>query len=121
MVRYLQKFGERALIAAALAGVATLWMRPVVQAASPVEGDSQKIFQTACAGCHGPDGRGTSPAAKLLNVRDLLSPEVQKMSDAALFAYIAKGSKNMPPSEKTLGRQKIQALVSYLRAQARKK
>lgn len=96
-------------------------LRPIAHAASPVEGDAQKIFQTACAGCHGPNGRGTSPNAKFLKVRDLLSPEVQKMSDTALFMIIAKGSKNMPPSEQTLGKKKIQALVSYLRAQARKK
>ena len=118
---YLQIFRWRFVLVGALLGIAAFCLRPVVHAASPVEGDAQKIFQTACAGCHGPDGRGTSPAAKLLKVRDLLSPQVQKMSDAALFTYIAKGSKNMPPSEKTLGKEKIQALVSYLRAQARKK
>lgn len=114
-------FRWRFVLIAALLGIAAFSLRPIALAASPVEGDPQKIFQTACAGCHGPDGRGTSPAAKLLKVRDLLSPQVQKMSDTALFTIIAKGSKNMPPSEKTLGKKKIQALVSYLRAQARKK
>ena len=118
---YLQYFRWGFALVGMLVGIAALWSRPIVHAASPAERDPQKIFQTACAGCHGPDGRGTSPAAKLLKVRDLLAPEVQKMSDVALFTYIAKGSKNMPPSEKTLGKEKIQLLVSYLRAQARKK
>lgn len=104
-----------------LLGCAAFCLLPNVHGEAPVDVAPQKLFQTACAGCHGPDGRGTSPAAKLLKVRDLLSPEVQKMSDAALFSYIAKGSKNMPPSEKTLGKEKIQALVRYLRNQAKKK
>ena len=116
-----KSFRWRFVLVVALVGIAAFWLRPIARGASPVEGDAKKIFQTACAGCHGPDGKGTSPAAKLLKVRDLLSPAVQKMSDAALFTIIAKGSKNMPPSEKTLGKKKIQALVSYLRAKARKK
>ena len=117
----LHNFRWRLALVGALLGIATSGLRPIVHAALPVEGAPQKIFQTACAGCHGTDGRGTSPAAKLLKVRDLLSPDVQKMSDAVLFTIIAKGSKNMPPSEKMLGKGKIQALVAYLRAQARKK
>ena len=114
-------FRWRFALLAIVTGSFAIGLGPMGRAASPVADAAQKIFQTACAGCHGPDGRGTSANAKLLKAGDLLSPEVQAMSDAALFTFIAKGSKNMPPSEKTLGKEKIKALVAYLRAQAKRK
>jgi mono/diheme cytochrome c family protein len=94
--------------------------------AAPAEGAAadaaaEAIFKTSCSGCHGPEGRATSPAAKLLKLRNLLSPEVQKKSDAELFEITAKGSNNMPPFEKSLGKAKIQALISYLRKLSKKK
>ncbi len=83
--------------------------------------DAEAIFKASCSGCHGPQGSANSPAAKLLKLRDLRSPEVLKQTDAQLYAITAKGSKNMPPFERSLGKAKIQALVSYLRGFSKKK
>ena len=47
-------------------------------------------FRTKCAMCHGADGSG-SEVGKSLNVPDLRSPAVQKLSDAELAQVIATG------------------------------
>ena len=87
-----------------------------VAAASEIE----KVYQANCSGCHAADASGNSPGAKLLHVRDLRSPEVRKKSDAELTRIIGKGTSKMPGFENSLGRQKVHALVAYLRELAGK-
>src|SRR6185436_51289 len=53
--------------------------------------DPAPIYKAKCAMCHGPDGKGETPTGKKMKVRDLGSPEVQKMTDAELAKVIADG------------------------------
>jgi mono/diheme cytochrome c family protein len=57
---------------------------------------------------------------KMLKLRDLRSPDVQKMSDAQLSDLIAKGKGKMPAYQTSLGADKIHTVVAYLRELAKK-
>jgi len=48
------------------------------------------LYKAKCAGCHGPDGKGTA-AGKKMGALEFSSPTVQKMSDAELADYIENG------------------------------
>jgi mono/diheme cytochrome c family protein len=82
---------------------------------------SAKLYQTKCAACHAANGSGNSTVGKMLKVKDLRDPEVQKQSDADLTMIIAKGKNKMPSYEKSLKPQEIKGLVAYIRELAAKK
>lgn len=50
----------------------------------------EDIYKAKCAGCHGPDGKGTA-AGKKMGAPEFSSPAVQKMSDADLADFIENG------------------------------
>lgn len=59
-------------------------------------GDAAALYTAKCAMCHGADGSGATPMGKSMKLRDLRSPEVQKMTDKELFAVTAGGKGKMP-------------------------
>ena len=80
-----------------------------------------KLYQTKCAACHAADGSGNTTVGKVLKLRDIRDPEVQKMSDEDLTTLIAKGKDKMPANEKALKPEQIKSLVAYVRELAEKK
>jgi mono/diheme cytochrome c family protein len=78
------------------------------------------VYKAKCASCHGADGSGNTPAGKSLKVRDLRSPEVQKMSDAELIAATTNGKGKMPAYGSKLSAEQIKQLVAAIRAMAPK-
>ncbi len=82
--------------------------------------DGAAIYKAKCASCHGADGGASTPMGKSLKVRDLRLPEVQNKKDAELADWIAKGKKPMPAFD-SLGAQKINAVVAYVRQLGGKK
>jgi cytochrome c553 len=76
---------------------------------------STATFRTKCAMCHGRDGSG-SQAGKSMNVPDLRSPVVQKLSDAQLAQIISDGKGGMPSFKNSLSEDRIQGLVTYTRS-----
>lgn len=72
-------------------------------------------YKSKCASCHGMDGKATTAKGKELKVRAFNSDEVKKMSDQKLLEVILKGKGKMEGYEKTLGKEKCQALVAYCR------
>jgi cytochrome c6 len=82
--------------------------------------DGAVIYKKSCAMCHGPDGKGRTAVGKSMKVRDLTSPEVQKLSDDALYTVIADGKGKMPGYKSSLSDAQIKALVVTLRDLARK-
>jgi mono/diheme cytochrome c family protein len=99
----------------------TLFVVSIVRA-SPAPGSaaSSATFRTKCAMCHGPDGSG-SQVGKSMNVPDLRSPTVQKLSDAELAQIISNGKGGMPPFKSSLNEDQIHSLVSYVRSLHQKK
>jgi cytochrome c6 len=75
----------------------------------------EALFKAKCAPCHGADGKGDTSMGKMLKVRDLSSPEVQKQSNAELTAIIENGKSPMPAYKDKLSSGDIKELVSYIR------
>lgn len=110
-------------IAATFAGVAlfiAISFTHSTQAVITPFDDSAALFKEKCASCHGEDGAGNTPPGKQLKVRNLRSAEVQKQSNAQLAAVIAKGKEKMPPFEKALSKEQINALVAHIRSLGKK-
>lgn len=76
---------------------------------------SPSAFNARCAGCHGADGSGNTPAGKRFKAPDLRSREVQALSDAQLYQVIAKGKGKMPGYENSLGAPTCKELAAYVR------
>lgn len=83
-------------------------------------GETETLFKSKCAACHGPDGAGQTPVGKNMKIKDLRSEEVQKQSDAELTDAIAKGKNKMPP-QKTLTADQVKDLVAHVRELGKKK
>jgi cytochrome c551/c552 len=81
--------------------------------------DGDAIFSNHCASCHGPDGKGRTPAGKKIGAKDLSESRV---SDDAIAHQIAegvkdkKGAERMPSFKSKLTPDEIAALVSFVKA-----
>jgi len=75
--------------------------------------DGAATYKTKCTPCHGADGSGQTPVGKNLKVRDLRSPEVQKLSDAEITKVLTDGKGKMPASK--LAPADIKAVVGFIR------
>jgi mono/diheme cytochrome c family protein len=84
------------------------------------QGDAEATYKAKCAGCHGPDGSGSTPAGKAMKVRDFHAPEVQKETDADLTDIIANGKNKMPKYGEKLKDSEIKDLVGYVRMLGKK-
>ena len=96
--------------------VVTLMLLPTSMVrANPVPDSAatSATFRTKSAMCHGQDGSG-SEVGKSMNVPDLRSPAVQKLSDSELAQAIANGKGGMPQFKNSLGEGQIHALVTYI-------
>ncbi len=91
-----------------------------VSAATAGAQDAATLYKTKCAACHGPDGKGSTPAGKSMGVRDFASPDVAKETDAQLTEIIAKGRNKMPGYANSLKDAQIKDLVAYIRDLAKK-
>lgn len=82
--------------------------------------DAAGLYKTKCAACHGADGKGETTMGKKFGLKDLASPDVQKMSDDELATTIADGKEKMPSYKKSLKPEQIKDLVGYIRSLAKK-
>ena len=80
------------------------------------------LFKARCSRCHANDGSGKTAAGKKLEVPDLRSSRVQRLSDVELFEMIAHGKehRNYPHvfSDLGLSDQQIRRLVQHVRTLA---
>jgi len=87
----------------------------IAQSADKSTAEAQDIYKAKCQMCHAADGSGNTPAGKKFGAKDLKSPEVQKHTDAELFAVIAKGQNKMPAFTGKLNDQQMLTIVAYIR------
>lgn len=74
------------------------------------------VFMRACAGCHGPDARGTRPPGFAVPPRDLTDPELQaRLGDDAIRETIRYGKGQMPPFGAALSDQELSNVITYVR------
>ena len=105
--------------------VGLLAVLAILTAGSPImaaqnSSSAAATFKANCATCHGPDGSGDTSIGKSMNIPDLRSPEVQKLSDTEIATVISDGKNGMPPF-KNLSKDQINSLVKYIRGLASKK
>jgi len=84
------------------------------------QSDGQKLFDTNCAKCHGPDGSGSTAIGKAVGAKDLRSAEAKKLTDAEIFTQIDQGKGNMPPFGGTLNKAQINSLIPIIRKFSKK-
>ena len=91
-----------------------LWSKPATA------DDAAPTYKAKCSACHGADGKGETAMGKKFGLRDLASPEVQKLSDDELNTIIADGKDKMPSYKKSLKPEQTKELVAYIRSLAKK-
>jgi mono/diheme cytochrome c family protein len=105
-------------------GVAAIALLPFFLFAFPhfaaAQSDGQKLFDTNCAKCHGPDGTGNTVVGKAVGAKDLGSAEAKKLTDAEIHTQIEQGKGNMPPFGGTLNKAQIDSLIPVIRAFGKK-
>ena len=84
------------------------------------QGDAEANYKAKCAGCHGPDGSGSTPAGKAIGVRDFHSPDVQKESVSDLADIITNGKNKMPKYAGKLKDAEIKDLAAYVQSLGKK-
>jgi cytochrome c6 len=104
----------RGVMLTILAASLAIWSTPATA------DDAAGTYKAKCAACHGPDGKGETAMGKKFGLKDLASPDVQKMSDADLTTMIADGKEKMPSYKKSLKPEQIKDMVGYIRSLAKK-
>jgi cytochrome c6 len=92
----------------------------LVLVASTRADDSATLYKAKCAYCHGTDGKGDTPVAKKLGVRDFASPKVQKETDKELIDITTKGKNKMPGYQSSLTKSQITDLIAYVHGLVKK-
>jgi len=77
--------------------------------------DGAAIYKSKCAICHGADGKGKTATGKSLHVRDLGSPEVQKMTNEEMQKVIVDGKEKMPGFKSSLDQESLDAVIAFVR------
>ena len=80
--------------------------------AAAAEPDGAALYQTKCASCHGPDGRGETPVGKALKVSSLLDPRwAADDAPAAIAKAVREGVPGMPAMASKLSPAEIEAVA----------
>jgi mono/diheme cytochrome c family protein len=88
--------------------------------ASAMPASAQDVYLDKCSVCHAQDGSGNTAKGRKLKVKNVRSPEVQKLSEAEMIDIVAKGKgKDMDGFEKELGNDMVKQLVTYYRSLAK--
>ena len=79
------------------------------------------VFMRSCAGCHGPDARGTRPPGFATPPRDLTDPELQaRLTNDAIRETIHYGKGQMPPFGAALSEGDVNDVIAFVRTVSRK-
>lgn len=113
-----KRIGLSGLTFAGLLLSLTAWQDPATVAYAQ---DAKGLYSKKCMNCHAADGSGNTAKGKEYKLKDLRTPEVQKMTDKQIAELISKGKGKMTGLGKTLSEAEINSLVAYTRELAKKK
>ena len=94
----------------------------IISAASMASAsDGKAVFDTNCAKCHGPDGKGATKMGIKAGAKDLTDPKVQaELTDAKITKTIKEGvmegDKTKMKGFPDLSAEDVAALVSYVKS-----
>ena len=96
--------------------VASLTGGTVLLQAAGDAAEGKAAYDKSCKNCHGATGEANPSMAKMMKVEipNLGSPEVQKMSDADLAKAITQGKGKMQPIKSVTGKS-VDDVVAYIR------
>ena len=80
------------------------------------EQPGEAAFKAKCVMCHGADAAGKTAMGTKLNIPDLRSPQIRKLSVAELGQTITKGKNKMPAFEGKLSSGDIAQVANYIHA-----
>ena len=84
------------------------------------QASAQDVYLDKCSVCHAKDGSGNTAKGRKLKVKDVRSPDVQKMTEAELIDIVNKGKgQDMDGYEKSLGKDMVKNVVDYYRSLAK--
>jgi mono/diheme cytochrome c family protein len=115
----------KAIQFAALVAIGTLAFflfatRNKASSAPSPQASAQDVYLDKCSVCHAKDGSGNTAKGRKLKVKDVRSPDVQKMSEAEMIDIVAKGKgQDMDGYEKDLGKDMVKNVVDYYRSLAK--
>jgi mono/diheme cytochrome c family protein len=118
--------GGGAMVVAAATAAIILW--PAARPQPAGTSDARALFREHCAVCHGSDGRGDGPGARVVGqkIRDFTDAQAMRsVNDRFLFEIIQKGgsqfgrSNAMPAWSMKLSDAEIRELVGLIRSFAR--
>jgi cytochrome c6 len=101
--------------------VLSLMLAGAICAAPARADDAATLYKAKCAGCHAPDGSGSTSVGKALKIGDLRAEATQKKTDAQLIEITTSGKEKMPAFKDKLTADQIKSLVAYVRELAKKK
>jgi cytochrome c6 len=114
--------GPAIYLAICLAGVLlAAGLGKTVAAAAAADDAGKMTFEANCSVCHDLDGSGDTPIGMSLEIPDLRSDEVQKLSDEELIAIVTNGKDPMPSFKGKLTADEIKGVIAYVRTFAKKK
>jgi len=115
-----RKAAQFAVLVAAATLVLLLFATRDKASLSPsAQASAQDVYLDKCSVCHAKDGSGNTAKGRKLKVKDVRSPDVQKMTEAEMIDIVAKGKgQDMDGYEKTLGKDMVKNLVDYYRSLA---
>ena len=108
------RFGILIITAVLLAAVPVMTIQGKSAGKAANIAAAKATFGTKCATCHGADGAG-SEVGKSMNVPDIRSSAIQKLSDSELADVIANGKNGMPSFKGSLNAGQIHDMVAYVR------
>lgn len=85
-------------------------------AASYAQSAGDAIYKSKCQMCHGATGAAETPTAKMLKVKPVSDPEIQKLTADQMFASVKNGKGKMQPFKDKLTDEQIKASVAYYRS-----
>ncbi|MEO8096659.1 MAG: cytochrome c [Acidobacteriota bacterium] len=81
--------------------------------------DGKDVYTDKCAGCHGPDGTGSTARGKKLKVKPV-KEIAGKLKAEAMVKIVEEGKGlDMPAYAKELSKEQIQAVVEHYRGLAK--
>ncbi len=117
MNRYVRLLGRTGLLAGAVFVVIFAVRSDNASRASAAPASAPEVYLDKCSVCHAQDGSGNTAKGRKLKVKNLRSPEVQKLSEAEMTDIVAKGKgKDMDGFEKELGPDMVKQIVTYYRS-----